>query len=467
MGQGTRRLWAVAPIVVAATFLLLGLWLAAWFIRHRVVAPEVRAEAVRLLSRPNPPVRGRDGTDDWWTLARDVPRAERPAVAAAHRATLYAREDLVLAGQGQQASRLVDPLTRYPRLPDYGQGRWQCDPKITGCLRHVREDKALADGVLRDHAAMIERQREFAGFDGVRIGRIPRNKADQPKLAPGRRLMHTALAARFARGDHQGAIAATCRDLAGWRRIGADNDFEPMGATAARVVRYDLGLLAEMLLELPADHVLPTECASALAPPTDAEFSICPAMRSEFQDYRAWIDRPDPGADWRDRRPAIDPDRFVSVDAPRYARYCDPRMLAAARADRSATQVPEATVGCGFAEWVTHFPTCWIAVSDDRKWVDGFDAYVDWRTDQAASIALMRTWLWLRKQSDNPHDWWALLDQRPPSLGLRREPDMGAGKLVIDLLDTSRFRIFGLPLPEPPPCPRDAPPASRCGPVGS
>jgi hypothetical protein len=457
MGKASRSLLARASIVACLALVLYGLWVVAFVVGGHVVAPEARVEAVRLLSVPIPPVRGRDGSDDWWTLGYDVPRGERASVAAAHRAHVYAREDLDLEGRDQEASRLVDPLSRFPRLPSYGSGRWQCDPNATGCLRHIRENRALVGRVLSEHAATIQRGLEFSGFDGVRIGRIPRDKADQPRMIPGRRLVYTALAARFAGGEQQPGIAATCRDLAGWRRIGADNDFMPMGAMAARYVRQDLVLLAEMLLELPAGFSLPPGCASALAPASDAELSICPALRSEFNDFRASF----PGAHPED---LLDLDELASIRAPRFARYCEPRMLAAARADRSVRQVPQATVGCGLKEWLADYRGCMRATADDPRFVEGYDAYADWRTDQAASIALMRTWLWLRRQSDNPHDWWPLLKRLPPSFGLRRKPAMGSGKLVIELLDTSRFQFFRLPLPGQPVCREDARTNEPCGP---
>jgi hypothetical protein len=129
--------------------------------------------------------------------------------------------------------------------------------------------------------------------------------------------------------------------------------------------------------------------------------------------------------------------------------------VATARADRSARELPGATPECTGLEWATRPTDCLIGEVSVSNWAD----YVDRRTDLAAELALMRTWLWLRAQDPDPAAWAALLPKRPAALGLRREPrvDLAAGKLEIDLL-TRVDKTYALPLPridaagaEPPP----------------
>jgi hypothetical protein len=78
--------------------------------------------------------------------------------------------------------------------------------------------------------------------------------------------------------------------------------------------------------------------------------------------------------------------------------------------------------------------------------VDGYDRYLDRRTDQAAMLALMRTIVWLRDHADSPQDVEAALAHRPPALAMQRTPryDREHDRLAIDLLDKSRGAEFVL-----------------------
>ena len=84
-------------------------------------------------------------------------------------------------------------------------------------------------------------------------------------------------------GQTDRALAASCEAIQGWRRLAAASDTligQMIGQAYA--ARLHGAVLAEMLAELPLDHVLPSACENALASPQARELSLCSAMRGEY-----------------------------------------------------------------------------------------------------------------------------------------------------------------------------------------
>jgi hypothetical protein len=411
-----------------------------------------QVEALRLLAEPTPPVAGRDGSDALLLVDRDVPAAERAAVAAATRRYLDAHDAHVVADRKAEAARLVDPRDAFAPFPKLGDDEAAlCDlhRREVGCLATVRRDPARVAAILARHAGQLEAAGGLVAFDGVRYGLQPSLTQKIPQsYGAGRKLVVTALAERFVRGEHDAAIAATCDDLAAWRRLGADNDHLVGAMVGSAYVTGDLWLLAEMLAERPADSALPVVCDAALAPTRPAELDVCPAMRLEFASVRQMVTSGPLGdstsGEGRLVRAALDEDHFLALAAPAYGRYCTQALHELAATDRSVVDVAPA-VQCGPLEKVAQPIGCIMATALGGE---QFARYQDRRTDQAAALALMRTLLWLRAQSPDPAAWPALLPKRPAALGLRRDPlvaDDGA-LLSIENLDDGRQVFFALPL---------------------
>lgn len=421
-----------------------------WVVAGRLAPPTAeRRDALRLLNAPMPPVAGRDGSDALWLLPYDVPASEQARVAAQTRRYLDAADTLRAEGRTQEREALKDPRAAYPRFKDLQQADWLCETDAPDCLAVVRRDPAAAAAALQDHQRGLAAVDRLLGFDGARLGVAPSMTQDLPRMNGQRRLARTRFALNFVQGDHEGALAGTCRDIAGWRRLGADTDILITSMVGAAYVRQDLRLLAEMLAELDATAPLPEACALALAPSRDQELGLCLAVRG---DYRA-IDRsirtiglPDttPGARTL-YRIALDGDHAMAVVAPAYARYCTPASLAAAKADRSQASLGLSSPRCSLWERVPDPVGCILADShEDYLW-----RYVDRRTDLAAQLALMRTVVWLRTQDTSAGSRASLLARRPAELGLRRAPQLsndGRG-ISIPLLDGSREPRFELRLP--------------------
>jgi hypothetical protein len=418
-----------------------------WVVAGRL-APhtQARAEALRILDAPIPPVAGRDGSAALWLLDHDVPAAEQAQVAKALYDYLDKTDALRAAKREQEADALVDPRDAYPRFPVAADAPWLCTSDEAGCLDRVRADPEAAAAAVAAHAGGLAAVDRLLGFDGVRVGIAPSMSQPLPQHGRQRRLMRTRQALRFVQGDTEGAMADTCRYIAGWRRIGSDSDTILTSMIGAAFVRNDLQLLAEMLAELPPGSGLPAPCDAALSATRDAELELCLPMRVEFHSARRTIrDLQVLGMKPSARTlytTAMDLDHAMGVVAVPYARFCSPAALEAARADRAFTRLPRDSAQCSLWERVPDPIGCWLA---DQSDLDA-SGYADRRTDLAAQLALMRTLLWLRSQPGG--DAAGRVAARPASLGLRRDPEVSSdGQWIsIPLLDRSRQPRYALRL---------------------
>jgi hypothetical protein len=255
----------------------------------------------------------------------------------------------------------------------------------------------------------------------------------------------------FASGMKDEALGGLCDDIGAWRRLGGNTDILIASMVGAAYVRHDLTLLGEMVAELPTDARLPSSCDAALAPTEDYELDLCPAIRTEFH----WMENAMPHeiASKGAHRPgrfvaglALDNEHFVATIAPAYAQYCDPAVSQAMRLDKSWKAAAEAP-RCASMDHLSDPLGCMLV---DLAGDTNYSKYLDRRTDLAASLALMRTVLWLREQSPDPNDWPSKLPTRPASLGLRREPTIAkdGNEISIALLDQSHDKTYRLPLPK-------------------
>jgi hypothetical protein len=431
MSRGFR--WYLLTVVLVVVSLLL-------YGRFGPVPPG-RAEAMRVLAATAPEAPGTNAAEIAWVWGRAVPAPERPRAAQERRVAEERRVALREGGDDEAAEAVPDPLVRYAMLPELKKLARLC--KHPGrCLEHVREDPDGTAAALQHHAAKLALAREMVAADVLRMDWLEVDGV--PTVAPARDLLATSYALRFVRGEQVEAMADVCRDISGWRRLGAGTDHVVASAVAAELVGEGLGYLAEMLAERPAGEPLPADCTTALAPMTDAEFSICEPVRTEFRRLRGTLSRPAPtNASFRhDNAWLIDTDQALAASAPRHARFCGTEAIARARADQPAAPPDDAV--CGFFERVAHGPGC--VVAQVGTYLDDESLRQYQRTNQAAALALMRTFVWLRAQSPDPRQWKRL--HAPASLGLRRELSVGRKELSIGRLpDASGDERYGLPLP--------------------
>jgi hypothetical protein len=410
-------------------------------------APAGQREAVELLRQPIPPVRGRDATYALWLQKHDVPVAMQDRVG---RALLeYYRAD---PAHSEAAIGPGHPLANYPQLPDMAIDEpGTCEQMKPGCLDHVRSDMGTVQATLAKYPRGLANALNLRNFDGMRYGLDPAEltKPLQP-FGAYRRLVNTHFAAMFTTGKQTEALTGLCEDIAAWRRLGADNDSLIASMVAAGTVRRGVFLLGEMLAEVPPGEALPASCTKALADSTDAEFDMCPAMKTEFAFASARMHSPgdsDMSMAQRVLGPVFMDLRDVDGrSAIAMSEFCGEQVVARMRADQPTRSWPDRDqVKCKtFANIVNPTGCLFIDI-----WApSGLEPYVDRRTDLAAILALGRTVVWLRQQEAEAADWPALLKKRPASLGLRREPSISADgrSISIPLWSQSGDDRFSWPL---------------------
>jgi hypothetical protein len=412
--------------------------------RQTFTTPPERIEAQRLLAAPMPALAGRDASEAAFLAGYDIPADQRAATYAAFRQWV---ED------GQKEGK--DPREAFLHLSKLDPGSaGLCGDLQADCLATVRVDPAATAALLAQHAATLRAARELVAHDGLRLGMKSSLATPLPNLSYGRALLVTAIADRAARGEVDAAIGEACDDLAGWRRIGADTDVLIVSMVGAAYVGQDARLLVSLLAERPADAPLPAACDAALAATQPVELDLCPSYRQEYEMAKNTIGDLATMSDLGMEPPSslemlgmrtMDKEHFSALVAPQLARACRADVKARMAADATTKGLPQSDPECGIAENIAFAADCTMATIA----IANLDPYLDRRTDQAAKLALVRTWLWLRAQSPDPAGWAALLPTRPAELGLRREAtvDAAAGVLSMPLLDDRQAKTFALPLP--------------------
>lgn len=388
-------------------------------------APPEQRQAVARMSQPTPPVAGRDATAAIWLQKYDVPPAAQAGVAVS--LLEYYRKDPTHVHAAVDSQHPLHAFAPFPDPPTGGAGT--CERREPGCLAYVRSDLDRVRATLQAHDKGLSAALALADFDGMRFGLDPANlvQAMQP-YGHQRRLVPTHFAAMFATGRQQEALAATCRDLAGWRRLGADNDSLIGSMVSASVVREDVLLLAEMLSELPDNAALPPSCSEALAPTRDEELDTCPAMRTEFAALRGNLDlvveEQMTGVAGMVARPLIHERDVLGRTAIVLSGVCGEQATRQMQADRPTRDWAGGDeTQCGTFAFTVNPVGCLLLANVGGS---SFHRYADRRTDQAASLALLRTIVWLRQQAIEPARWADALERRPRSLGLTRKPALSA-----------------------------------------
>lgn len=412
------RLFLITTAVVGAYLLLVT-------VVRLLPAPADQREAVALLKEPIAPVRGRNATHALWLQKHDVPVALQERVGKA--LLDYYRAD---PARGQAPIGPGHPLASYPLLQDTPyDGPGLCEQLKPGCLAFVRGNLAHVQDTLATRQRGLANALALHNFDGMRYG-LDSAELTSPiqPFSAHRRLVNTHFAALFATGQKTEALSGLCDDIAAWRRLGADNDSVIGSMIAVGTVRRDVFLLGEMLAELPAEESLPAECTKALADSTDAEFDMCPAMKSEFAFARSQMDgKWDAHMNTWQRaisRVFMHQRDHEGRTAINLSAFCGEQVVARMREDQPTRTWPDKAQGqCGtFASIVSPYSCMLTSISHST----GYAPYVDRRTDQAAILALARTVVWLRQREADTTRWPAVLKQRPASLGLRREPSISA-----------------------------------------
>lgn len=406
--------------------------------------PEDQRAAIARLSAPVPPVRGRDASNVMLVQDRDIPADQRERVGRALRAH-YARDGfppMPADGPGQ-------PLADYPALPDAPEdGKGTCDGAQPGCLAYVRADAERVRQVLAAQVHGLDTALALARYDGTRFGFDRQYLGTYiPPLGKQRALVPTHFALQFADGQRAAALGGLCDDIAGWRRLGANNDSLIMTLIATGFVQRDVQVLGDLLAELPRTEALPAACTAALRAPTNAEFDLCPAMHTELEFWPLQLRMGVDASDWT-RVTLLDERDMIGRFAVVVAASCGADARRAMREDRPVRDwVPRDLGQCKtFAKVVDPMGCILVAIDAPSRSV----RYADRRMDMAAMLGLARAIEALRTHSSGENEKAAHLRNYALQAGLRRTPLVSVnGRLAsIPLYARQPGARFSLPLPE-------------------
>lgn len=427
-----------------------------WALARAWYPNEAQRAAVAEMDRwPDYP--GRNAFALLWTLARAVPedQLERVVEEDARRVTQRLAEQAASGNPGAMlsAETLPSAAHAFPDLsPEPEAAQRLCGKLEENCLQRVREDFDGYTALMERLAPLFSRLDQLHRYGFIR-SEFP---ASIRSPYPGYGLVastRTRNAWLFASGDRMKAIAATCRDISTWRRLGARSDgLIPRMFAADHAGLASGRLLALMLAEMPVGTALPQACGAALAPPTDDELSLCNAMRGEYAWQAAWNEQDELAWErsrWVDRWAAkllVDREASLGMTAEGFRTlFCvapgNEVKLAQRMEDWRQTHESLWRLECLGAAL-----TCALV----RLSVPAYTDYQKRLFDQGAQLRALATLDWMRKRAGQGRPPAEMLEARPAELNvpadrMRLGPE---GKtLQIQRRWTRRGDTWSIPLP--------------------
>lgn len=427
---------------------------AAYAISRLYWPTRAQQRALAQMTAPPPVPAGRNAFADVWLLRYDLAPAERARIAAADAERFNRRDAPGLAGDGTIAgdapgfASLAAAHHSQEQLRD--PDRVLCHPGNDDCLAKVRAAPAKIDALLAAHAGLLQRSRD--ALERSDYLRTPfRLTYDTPypiaNLGDGMRLMRTAAARAYVRGEHQSALAASCRAAAGWRRWMRQPDLLVDLMVGDAALRDWLALQGQMLAALPAATPLPADCASLREPPPPAVGSLCRVMQREFEFTRSLFD---PAGDGSVVQPGgsggwtaliYRPEPTLAMIAEVRAWHCSETVRRQLLADTPVR--PRPSPSPWRLECLANGLGCQLAGMEYPGMID----YQHRLQDQRARLNLMATLLWLRDQPRGDRPLAARVQARPAALKRGRDIDVVEGRLRIALFERGERAYWELPVP--------------------
>lgn len=413
--------WALWGLL-ALLLLLAVLWMASrWW-----PVPSAEREALqRLEAMPAPG--GHDGVALLWTLAFDGPDlAERQALLAQD---AEARER---SAPGEWSGRSL-AAALYPEVQVDAAARCRGGERGAGCLAAVRDDPERFVAAHAGHQGLHARVDQLAQMRDLSSPFRPSEEDPFPPLPAMQALFDpvTAHALAHVQGNSTQALVGLCASISSGRRLLANGDNLLMALMGAGQAEVSARVLADVLVELPADLTLPEPCVAALLPPQDDEFSLCRPMQGELAFNTSVM------AQSIEDMPLsallFDVQRTRQRTAPYYAWACDPA-VAVARSNGQPLPLP---VPHGM-RWTDKDFSC---LANPVGCVLGDIAapvllqYAQRPDDTAAMLRLVNAQRWLRQHALPPA---VAVAQLPPELaGVGTPPSLSADGRYLQLPRTS------------------------------
>lgn len=371
--------WTVTGLLVLA--------IVVWCASRMWPVPEARLEARQRL-QARLPANGHNGYALLWTIAFDDLDTRQREQALAEDLRRWDADPRGEAGAQTYLAALHEGLHSRPAA--------SCGPTASDCLAQVRADPQRFIDAHAGHQQLHARLDQLADADHFVSPFPPKGEGIVVPL-PVYGLMVDATSARalaYVQGDVGGALRGSCRGLQLGRRMVPGGSYLVDSIIGASLVQANAQLLADMLVELPADHPLPAECEQALQPLLAGEQSLCRAMQGEYAMNQAGIET---AAREFGGVLVLDRSSTLARAAGNLGWACGPVAMAALEADRPlpVPAPPQRDFGC-----LSNIMGC--VLTDIAGPV--YPAYSSRTQDAAAMVRLLGAQRWLRQQAEDPVD---------------------------------------------------------------
>jgi hypothetical protein len=400
--------------------------------------PEHQA-ALDLLRQPQPPATGRSAFAVMWFLGHDIGGRDPDELL---RQDLAAFDALAPTYEGFRSVAADFPERRL-------LSKIICPSFPEPCLPMLRELPDAGAALRETYGGQLRASERLVSADHYTHPFPHEGPLQFPPMPVPIGLRRFAHAQAFVSGDGAGGIAATCADLAAWRRLRPTTDLLIHDMVAIAFAQSQAGLLAEMLAEWPAGRPLPAVCDLALAPVAETGRDQCNVWRGEARFTTASIERsrgeeaPDgeyPLPGWLSEV-LVNSRNAIEYQAYEQALGCD--------AFRGVPR-PEP----GWMDWV--FDWNGTRQREADKPTD-LSAYRGRHLEYFDVLQSLRIAAWLRGQPDRKAGWKDLPAGLAPAPSRLSYDDRAEG-LVLDLQPGSGQAARRWVIPLPPALPARAPP---------
>lgn len=405
--------------------------------------PREDAEALTLIEASRP-MEGRNGYAALWSLRHDVPVAEAERLLVLEVERFRSRP--MLPGAGAEPSHAA-ALDAYPRIDPGADDDVLCSGRETRCLRHVR---ARMDALAPAVAIRQTLAARVAALDHHDYFRSPFPARPDTPLPAYNPLFQTQTlhAYAFARGDREEGLRGVCRNASIARKLVASGDMLVGGVVGTALMDTSARLFVDMLAELPADHPLPDECATAFDADGAMVTGICPTMIGEGRYLTEGFRALNVGEErWHRRFMTdlfLDQGKTMARGARRHAWFCGPRADALLRADAPLGKHAPLSGG-----WTFSCLANAIGCILDNIAAPSLAGYAERFQDAEARLRAVSAWRALRAQRNDARPLGERLGGwlRAHPEGRRIRVGTGGGGLEIDLFSHAQGSVFTLPAP--------------------
>lgn len=265
--------------VLGGMLLVIFVVVVAWSVSRLMPVPRAERDALALMQQPVH-FGGRNAFEALWLLDfDDVPAAERAGLIEEDRQRAAALARQPLTDDQVQPTMVRAAQERYASPPPLQPPcRWTSDD----CVAQLRANPASAEAALLGQQALLTRIAALSAYDHYKNPFVPDARAPMPNWALLQRPL-TAHALAHVQGRSADALAGLCNDTRTAKMLMTHSDGLMPAVLGASMLRGNVGVLAQVLAELPADHPLPASCDGVFTVTQASALSLCPAMRGEFR----------------------------------------------------------------------------------------------------------------------------------------------------------------------------------------